>query len=294
MIDFGNVVTALITPFDSDDSVNIDESIRLSKHLVANGTDTLLLTGTTGESPTLTHQEEYDLYQAYVDTFKGQVPIMVGTGSNSTRTAIEATQKAQSFGADATLQVVPYYNKPSQEGMIRHFKAIAENTDLPIMLYNIPGRTGVNMEPETIAELAEVPSIVAIKEAAGSVEQVKKIKAVVPNDFQIYSGDDGLTVEFMKEGAVGVVSVASHIAGNQVQEMVAAFKSGDIQTADALSKTLMPLFDVLFITSNPSPVKVALDMVGFNVGTPRLPLIQATDYEVNQVRDVLTSLSLLS
>lgn len=293
MIDFGNVVTALITPFDSQDNVNLDESIRLSKHLVANGTDTLLLTGTTGESPTLTHQEEYDLYEAYVDVFKGQVPIMVGTGSNSTRTAIEATQKAQSFGADATLQVVPYYNKPSQEGMIQHFKAIAANTDLPIMLYNIPGRTGVNMEPETVAELAQIPSIVAIKEAAGSVEQVKKIKALVPDDFKIYSGDDGLTVEFMKEGAVGVVSVASHIVGNQVQKMVAAFKAGDTQTADMLSQRLMPLFNVLFITSNPSPVKAALDLMGFNVGGPRLPLIAASDSEIQQVKDVLVSLDLL-
>lgn len=293
MIDFGNVITALITPFDSNDNVNIDESVRLSKHLVANGTDTLLLTGTTGESPTLTHQEEYDLYQAYVDTFKGKVPIMVGTGSNSTKTAIEATQKAQAFGADATLQVVPYYNKPSQAGMIQHFKAIAANTDLPIMLYNIPGRTGVNMSPETIAELAEVPSIVGIKEAAGSVEQVKNIKALVPDSFEIYSGDDGLTVDFMKEGAVGVVSVASHIAGAQIQEMVAAFKAGDVSNANSISKRLMPLFDVLFITSNPSPVKYALNECGFNVGQPRLPLIDVTDEEKQQVKDVLTSLSLL-
>jgi 4-hydroxy-tetrahydrodipicolinate synthase len=294
MIEFGNVITALITPFDKNDNVNIEESLRLSKHLVANGTDTLLLTGTTGESPTLTHQEEYDLYQAYVQEFKGNVPIMVGTGSNSTRTAIIATQKAQSYGADATLQVVPYYNKPSQEGMIRHFKAIAENTDLPVMLYNIPGRTGVNMEPETIATLADVPNIVAVKEAAGSIDQVKKIKALVPETFNIYSGDDGLTVDFMKEGAVGVVSVASHVAGQQIQKMVAAFKAGDIQTAESLSTALMPLFDVLFITSNPTPVKAALELQGFNVGRPRLPLIEATESERQKVKDVLASLSLLS
>lgn len=279
MINFGTLITAMISPFNEEGELDYNVAIDLAHHLVKTGTDTLLLSGTTGESPTLTHNEEYELYKCFVREFKGKVPLMAGTGSNSTRTAIEATQKAEKIGVDASLQVVPYYNKPSQEGMYQHFKTIAEHTSLPIMLYNIPGRTGVNMQPETIARLAEIPQIFGIKEAAGSVAQVAEIKALVPEDFKIYSGDDGLTVAFMQAGAIGAVSVASHLCGAELKEMIKKAGSGDWASALAQSKGLNDLFDALFITANPTPVKYALRQGGFRVGIPRLPLVDVTEAE---------------
>ena len=288
MTTLGPLITAMITPFNTDESVNYDEAIRIAKHLVDTGTDCILLSGTTGESPTLTHDEEFALYRTIISELPN-TPIMVGTGSNCTKTAIRSTQEAEKLGAHASLQVVPYYNKPSQDGLFAHFKAIADNTSLPIMLYNIPGRTGTNMTPETIAKLAEIPNIFALKEAAGSVEQFKQINKLVPSDFQLYSGDDGLTLEFMKNGAVGVVSVASHIAGKKISAMITAYSRGDMQTAQSLHDKLSTLFDVLFITSNPSPVKYALSTLGFNPGNPRLPLIPVTAAEQRQIDSVLQS-----
>ena len=196
---------------------------------------------------------------------------------------LNATQEAEALGVNASLQVVPYYNKPSQEGIIQHFKAIAESTSLPIMLYNIPGRTGINMQPETIATLSGIPNIVAIKEAAGSIEQVKHIKSLVPEDFDIYSGDDGLTLPFMQEGAVGVVSVASHCAGSLIQSCIQAYLNGDIKKAEDIHDKLTPLYDVLFITSNQS-VKAALSLMGFKPGRPRLPLVEATQSQIEGKR----------
>ena len=286
MTTLGPLITAMITPFNPDESINYDEAIRITKHLVDTGTDCILLSGTTGESPTLTHDEEFALYRTIISELSN-TPIMVGTGSNCTKTAIRSTQEAEKLGAHASLQVVPYYNKPSQDGLFAHFKAIADNTSLPIMLYNIPGRTGTNMTPETIAKLAEIPNIFALKEAAGSVEQFKQINRLVPSDFQLYSGDDGLTLEFMKNGAVGVVSVASHIAGKKISAMMTAYSSGDMQTAQSLHDELSALFDVLFITSNPSPVKYALSTLGFNPGNPRLPLVPVTAAEQRQIDSVL-------
>ena len=291
---FGQVVTAMVTPFTQEGTVNFEEAIRIAHHCIDNGSDTLLLAGTTGESPTLTHEEENKLFKVMVNETKGKSLIMAGTGSNCTQTAINATQEAEALGVDASLQVVPYYNKPSQEGIIQHFKAIAESTSLPIMLYNIPGRTGINMQPETIATLSGIPNIVAIKEAAGSIEQVKHIKSLVPEDFDIYSGDDGLTLPFMQEGAVGVVSVASHCAGSLIQSCIQAYLNGDIKKAEDIHDKLTPLYDVLFITSNPVPVKAALSLMGFKPGRPRLPLVEATQSQIEKVKDVLVSLSLIS
>ena len=219
---------------------------------------------------------------------------MAGTGSNCTATAIEATQKAEKIGVDASLQVVPYYNRPCQEGIYEHFKAIASHTFLPIMLYNIPGRTGRNLEPETVARLAQIPNIVGIKEAAGSVDQVKKIKALVPPEFKIYSGDDALTLSFMESGACGVVSVASHCAGTQIYEMVQAFTEGDKTKAYMIDQVLKPLFDVLFITTNPAPVKAALDMMGFKMGGLRLPLVSVNEAQRTEIQMVLQQLGIIS
>lgn len=280
----------MVTPFNSEGQVDYEEAIRLGEYLVSTGTETILLAGTTGESPTLTHEEEFQLFKRFVKHFKGEAQIMAGTGSNSTVTAIESTRMAESIGVDAVLQVVPYYNKPSQEGMFQHFNAVANNTSLPVMLYNIPGRTGVNMTPETTARLSKISNIVAIKEASGSVEQVKAIRALTNNDFQIYSGDDALTLDFMAEGAVGIVSVAAHVVGSQIKQMLQLFIDNKITDARALSDSLLPLIDALFITSNPAPVKYALRKNGFSVGVPRLPLVDVTKSEASVLDRALSTL----
>ena len=284
---FGPLITAMVTPFDTHGEVDINEAIRLGEHLVSTGTTTLLLAGTTGESPTLTHDEEFQLFKAFSSHFKGKVSIMAGTGSNCTKTAVESTIKASEAGVDSVLQVVPYYNKPSQAGLEAHFKAVAQSTSLPIMLYNIPGRTGMTMAPETIATLAQEPTIVALKEAAGSVDQLKAIIQQVPKDFLVYSGDDALTVDFMKEGAVGVVSVAAHVVGDAIRQIISLANSGDWAAASSAQAKLADLFNVMFITSNPVPVKVALRSMGFQVGLPRLPLVDATVEEQQTILQTL-------
>jgi len=291
---FGRLITAMVTPFSANGEVNISEALRLAHFLVDNGSDTVLLAGTTGESPTLTHSEEFSLFKETVAALKGKAFVMAGTGSNSTRTAIESTQKAEQLGVDVSLQVVPYYNRPSQEGLFQHFKTIAQSTSLPIVLYNIPSRTGRNLEPETVARLASISNIIGIKEAAGSVDQVKALKAVVPASFAIYSGDDALTLPFMEEGACGVISVASHCSGLAIKDMIDAFVAGNKSEAYRLNEELKKLFEVLFITTNPTPVKAALQFMGFEVGGLRLPLIEATDDEKKQVEAVLRNLGLLS
>ncbi len=293
MINFGNVVTAMITPFNDDYSVDYDMAIELGHYLIENGTSTILLAGTTGESPTLTHDEELELFKRFSKEFNGKVNIMAGTGSNSTLTAIEATKMAQDVGVDASLQVVPYYNKPSQDGILKHFESIASATSIPLMLYNIPGRTGVNMDAQTIYKCSLIPSIVALKEAAGSVSQLKEIKSLVSDDFQLYSGDDGLTLDFMKEGAVGVVSVASHCVGLKINEMISMYKRGKIEEAEQINTFLEDLFDVLFISSNPAPVKYALSVMGFDVNSLRLPLIPISAENQAVVKHCLHSLSII-
>ncbi len=290
---FGRLITAMVTPFHADKTVNYDEAVRLAHFLVETGSDTVLLAGTTGESPTLTAEEELELFRVVVHALKGKAKVMAGTGSNCTATAVEATQNAEKMGVDGVLQVVPYYNKPSQEGIYQHFKAVSEATRLPIVLYNIPGRTSRNMEPETMGRLAKMETIIGVKESAGSVIQVEEIRKVVPKNFVIYSGDDGLTLPFMEHGAYGVISVASHCAGTQIKEMVDAFAKGDKKEAYALEKKLEALFEVLFITSNPTPVKAALAMMGFKVGGLRLPLIEATPEEKAKIRAVLAPLVVL-
>lgn len=285
---FGRIVTAMVTPFSDNDEVDYDEAIRLGEYLCENGTDTILLSGTTGESPTLTHNEEFRLYKELKLGLKGKNKIIAGTGSNCTRTAIASTIEATKIGVDGILQVVPYYNKPSQEGLYQHFKAVAESTHLPIMLYNIPGRTGKNLEPETAARLADIPNITSIKEAAGDVNQVKQLKALC--DLEIYCGDDALTLDFMENGAGGVVSVASHIVGNEIKQMISLFLEGDQENARKIESTLLPIFEALFIAPNPVPVKAALRNRGFKVGKPRLPLVDLTTDQLKYLRSKLNHL----
>jgi 4-hydroxy-tetrahydrodipicolinate synthase len=294
MVDFGKLITAMVTPFKADLSVDYEMAARLANYLADNGSDALVIHGTTGESPTLTHDEEYELYRVVKKAVGGRIKVIAGTGSNSTATTIRSSQEAEKIGVDGLLIVVPYYNKPSQEGMYQHFKAVAQSTKLPVIIYNIPGRCVVNMLPETVARLAkDFPNIVGLKDSAASVEQTKKTVELVPPGFTIWSGDDSLCLPMMKVGAVGVISVASHIAGKEIAAMIAAFHAGDVKKAEALHNRLMPLFNVLFITANPTPVKAALAMIGLPVGIPRLPLIEATGEEKARIREVLKELGIV-
>jgi 4-hydroxy-tetrahydrodipicolinate synthase len=291
---FGRVLTAMITPFKQDGSVNYEVAEALAAHLASHGTDTLVVCGTTGESPTLTWDEEYELFQVVQHAVAGQAKVIAGTGSNSTAEAIAATQKADKIGLDGTLQVVPYYNKPPQAGLYQHFRAIAEaSPDLPLVLYNIPGRTGQNLQPETVARLAEVPNIVAIKEASGSLDQVSQVRQLTPPEFQIFSGDDSLTLPMLAVGCQGVISVASHLVGEQLQEMIQLFEQGQVQAAAQIHLKLFPLFKALFVSTNPIPVKAALNLQGWQVGSTRLPLQEDSPTLHQTLEKVLSELALL-
>ncbi|MEG5059389.1 4-hydroxy-tetrahydrodipicolinate synthase [Microcoleus sp. A2-C5] len=295
MVKFGRVLTAMITPFKEDGSVNYAVAEQLAVHLADRGTDSLVVCGTTGESPTMSWDEEYQLFQVVQKAVAGKALVIAGAGSNSTSEAIEATQKAAKLGLDGCLQVVPYYNKPPQEGLYNHFRAIAESApELPIMLYNIPGRTGQNMLPETVARLAEIPNIVAVKEASGNLDQASQIRCLTSPEFAIYSGDDSLTLPMLAVGGSGVVSVASHLVGEQLQQMIKAFEAGQVQVATQIHLQLFDLFKALFLTTNPIPVKAALKLQGWDVGSTRPPLC-APPVEVTQkLKDVLSQLATVS
>jgi len=292
--DFGRVITAMVTPFAADGKVDYAVAEKLASWLVENGSDSLVICGTTGESPTLSWDEEYELFQVVQSVVAGKGLVIAGTGSNSTSEAIAATEKAAKLGLDGSLQVVPYYNKPPQDGLYQHFRAIAQSCpSLPMMIYNIPGRTGTNMQPETIARLAEIDNIVAIKEASGSLDRVSQIGSMTGPEFEIYSGDDSLTLPMLAVGGKGVVSVASHVVGSQLQEMIQAFGAGQTQKATEIHLQLFPLFKALFTTTNPIPVKAALRLRGWEVGSTRLPLAEPPE-QVNQtIKTVLTELNLL-
>jgi len=290
---FGRVLTAMATPFDESGAVSWTEVTRLARHLADTGSDGIVVAGTTGESPTLSDEEKLRLVRAVKEAVGDRAAVVAGTGTNDTRHSIHLTREAEHAGADGVLLVNPYYNRPSQDGLYAHFRAIAEATRLPCMLYNIPGRTGVNCAPETIARLAEIPNIVAVKEATGNLDQASDIRRRTRDDFLIYSGDDSLTLPILSVGGTGVVSVASHLAGTDIQEMVRAYERGDVRRALQLHLRLLPLFKVLFITTNPVPVKAALNMRGFRVGPPRLPLVEATPKEQEQIAAVLKELALV-
>lgn len=283
----------MVTPFDKSLEVNFAQARKLARYLVDNGSDGIVVAGTTGESPTLTREEKVELFRAVVEEVGGQATVIAGTGSYSTRDTIALTQAAEKVGVDGVMLVCPYYNKPSQEGLYQHFKAVAESTNLPIILYNIPGRTGVNLLPATVARLAEIDNIVAIKEAAGSTDQVSELKCLVPEDFAIYSGDDAMTLPFLALGAKGVVSVVSHLVGSRLREMLDAYAAGNVTLAAKIHRELFLLMKGMFITTNPVPVKAALNLLGWNVGPPRPPLVEATDAEKGKIQRLLQDVRLL-
>ncbi|QOV24301.1 4-hydroxy-tetrahydrodipicolinate synthase [Anabaenopsis elenkinii] len=294
MGEFGRVLTAMITPFKTDGSVNYDVAVELAAHLANNGTDTLVVCGTTGESPTLSWEEEYQLFVEVLQAVRGKAKVIAGCGSNSTKEAIAATEKAATIGVHGSLQVVPYYNKPPQSGLYQHFQAIAHACpELPILLYNVPGRTGQNLTPDTVARLAEINNIVGIKEASGNLDQASEIRRLTPKEFQIYSGDDSLTLPLLAIGAMGVVSVASHLVGNQLQQMIQAFSVGKIPSANEIHLQLFPLFKALFLTTNPIPIKQALKLQGWDVGSTRLPLCEADPDVTDKLKLVMQELDLI-
>ncbi|MGF6952576.1 4-hydroxy-tetrahydrodipicolinate synthase [Neobacillus sp. B4I6] len=287
MMNFGQVLTAMVTPFDQNGEVDFNATRILVDYLIENGTDGIVVAGTTGESPTLTTEEKVALFKLVVDAVNGRVPVIAGTGSNNTRASISLTKLAEETGVDGIMLVAPYYNKPSQEGMYQHFKTIAESTPLPIMLYNIPGRSVVNLSVETIVRLSQIQNIVALKEASGNLDAMAEIISQAPSDFTLYSGDDGLALPVLSIGGAGVVSVASHVIGNEIQEMINHFKNGNVQDAASAHRRLLPIMKALFAAPNPAPVKAALNMNGVNVGGLRLPLLPLTTEEQRTLQGVL-------
>jgi 4-hydroxy-tetrahydrodipicolinate synthase len=277
-MNFGQVLTAMVTPFDQNGEVDFNAARTLVNYLIDNGTDGIVVAGTTGESPTLTTEEKVALFKLVVEVADGRVPVIAGTGSNNTTASIALTKLAEEAGVNGVMLVAPYYNKPSQEGLFQHFKAIADSTSLPVMLYNIPGRSVVNISVDTVVRLSEVSNIVAIKEASGNLDAMAEIIERTPNDFTLYSGDDGLTLPVLAIGGAGVVSVSAHVIGNEMQAMINSFKNGNLQEAAAMHRRLLPVMRAMFAAPNPSPVKAALNMTGIQVGGVRLPLVPL-DYE---------------
>lgn len=286
-MNFGSVLTAMVTPFDRKGNVDFEATTRLVEYLINNGTEGLVVCGTTGESPTLTTEEKLAIFKHVVSVVNKRVPVIAGTGTNNTKASIDMTEQAEAIGVDGIMAVAPYYNKPSQEGLYEHYKAIAESTSLPVMIYNIPGRSSVNIQPKTIIRLAEIENITSVKEASGNLDAFTEIIANTPDDFILYSGDDGLTLPALSIGAVGVISVASHVIGNEMSKMVNLFKEGHLKEAASMHQKLLPVMRTLFIAPSPAPVKAALQMKGLDVGSVRLPIIPLSKEERELVQNTI-------
>lgn len=289
-MNFGQILTAMVTPFDHNEDIDFPATRNLINYLIANGTQGLVVSGTTGESPTITDEEKVQLFKFTVEVVNGRVPVIAGTGSYSTKASIELTKQATDAGVDGIMLVVPYYNKPSQEGLYQHFQTISATTSLPIMLYNIPGRSVVNMSVDTVIRLSEIPNIVAIKEAGGNLDTMSEIISSTREDFSLYSGDDGLTIPVLSIGGTGVISVASHIIGNEMQEMITKFNNGNVREAAKDHRKLLPVMKALFAAPNPTPVKTALNLKGVPVGGVRLPMVPLNAEELTTLKEVLATL----
>ena len=292
MASLGCLLTAMVTPFDERGEVDYEQAKKLAGALLESGSDGVVVVGTTGESPTLTREEEIRLFAEVKSVVEGRGTIVAGTGSNSTTEALATTKEAERAGVDACLLVVPYYNKPTQEGLYQHFKTIAESTSLPCLLYNVPTRTAASITAETVVRLAQIDNIVGIKEASGDLDQVSRIIAAAREDFLVYSGNDNDTLPILSLGGCGVISVASHLVGKQIREMIAGAIEGRRDEAAQIHRHLLPLFNVMFVVSNPIPIKHALNHLGFRVGNPRLPLTQADEKAAAAIEDVLRGYSI--
>lgn len=288
--ELGRLITAMVTPFDADGAVDYEQAKKLANALINSGSDGIVVVGSTGESPTVTWEEEHRLFREIKSVVGDNGSVIAGTGSNSTAEAKENTIRAQEWGVDACLLVAPYYNKPTQEGLYQHFKTIAESTVLPCILYNVPGRTVTSISADTIIRLAQIKNVVGVKEASGDMEQAARVirgASSIRNDFVVWSGNDGDTLPMMALGAYGVISVASHLVGKQIKEMIQSFASGNTDRAAAIHRDLVPLFKDLFIVSNPIPLKYALNYIGFRVGGLRLPLTEADEKTAAVIRETL-------
>jgi 4-hydroxy-tetrahydrodipicolinate synthase len=291
---FGSLITAMVTPFrEEDHALDVDGAQRLASHLLDTGSDAIVVAGSTGESPTLSYKEKAELFRAVGEVTRGRGKLICGTGTYSTAETLELTQAAEDASADGLLVVTPYYNKPPQRGLIAHFERVADATELPIIVYNIPGRTATRIEHDTLLELANRPNIVAVKDSTGDFQGVSRLMAEAPPDFEVYSGDDWATFGYVCLGAVGIISVASHLVGPQIRQMIELIQTGDVPAARKIHEDLSPLFNALFITSNPIPLKAALGMIGLPAGVPRLPLVPATAEERTRVRKALEDAGLL-
>jgi len=280
----GEILTAICTPFKADGAVDYQAFRALAAHLVANGSDGLVVTGTTGESPTLSDEERFGLYEAALEEVGDRATVVAGTGTYSTEHSVHLTARAHELGVHGFLVVTPYYNKPPQRGIVEHFRAIAEVSDRPIVAYNIPGRVVVNIEPETMAELAEIPTVKAVKQANDDLDQARRI---VELGLDLYAGDDPLLLPFLGLGGTGGICVRSHIAGPEMKGLVRRYRAGDVDGAREIDEALAPLWELDAVAVNPIPIKTALALVGQDVGGFRLPMVPATDDELEQVRDCL-------
>ena len=287
MKELGRLITAMVTPFNEDKTVNYEQAKKLALALLNSGSDGVLVVGTTGESPTLIREEELRLFKEVKSVVGNKGSVIAGTGSNSTAEALEATREAGRIGVDACLLVVPYYNKPTQEGLYQHFKTIAQSTSLPCILYNVPSRTVANLEADTVIRLSQIDNIIGIKEASGNLEQIAKIISDAKKGFIVWSGNDGDTLPILALGGYGIISVASHLVGNQIKEMIESFVSGKTNKAAEIHRHLLPLVKDLFIIANPIPVKYALNLAGFNVGETRLPLFGPDEKTAAKIKDTL-------
>ncbi|MBA4602103.1 4-hydroxy-tetrahydrodipicolinate synthase [Thermoactinomyces mirandus] len=279
MMGFGRLITALYTPFTKEREIDWPRLGETIERLIENGNDAIVVSGTTAESPTLTQEEKIELFRFALEKVNGRIKVIAGTGSNNTAQSIQLTKKADEIGADGVMIVAPYYNKPSQEGLYQHFKSIAEVTKLPVMLYNVPGRTSVNMSVETMTRLAQLENVAAIKEASGNLNQISSLIAALPENVAVYSGDDGLTLPVLSVGGAGVVSVASHLVSREIKEMIDAYFAGDIKKARELHIRLLPVFHGVFITTSPAPLKYAMYKKGWSEPYVRLPIVELTEEE---------------
>jgi 4-hydroxy-tetrahydrodipicolinate synthase len=288
----GEVLTAVVTPFGRDGSVDFERFRELAQHLVESGSDGLVVAGTTGESPNLTDDERLELFRVAVGALHGRGTVVAGTGTYSTAHSVHLTREAHELGVDGFLVVTPYYNKPPARGIVEHFRAIADVSDRPIIAYNIPGRVVINIEPETIVELAEIPSVRAVKQANDDLAQARRI--VAETDLDLYAGDDVLILPFLELGGIGGVCVHTHVVGPRVKAMIRAFREGDAETARQIDQELEPVYELLQVQTNPIAIKAALNLLGHDVGGLRLPLVEADEGELARIRDCLERLGILT
>ena len=287
MRQLGRLLTAMVTPFNEEGKVDYEQAKKLALALLNSGSEGLVLVATTGESPTLLREEETRLLTEVKSAVGERGSVIAYTGSNSTAEALKATEKAERIGVDACLLVVPYYNKPTQEGLYQHFKTIAQGTSLPCILYNVPSRTVTSLSADTTIKLSHIDNIIGVKEASGNLGQISRIISGAREDFIVWSGNDSDTFHILALGGYGVISVASHLVGNQIKEMIDNFTSGKVDEAASIHRRLLPLIDALFIISNPIPAKYALNYIGFNVGKPRLPLTEPDEKSAAFIKDTL-------